>query len=193
MATRRAKRWLAALITGTLLVVVLWQSRRPPAEPGQSGEGSPESSVQRMFTAAENGDVAAYLDCFAGEERRRLERDLADQSRDAFARSLKQAVVDLKGRAVFAPARREPGAGETELTVERIYANRTERQTYRLRREADRWRIESVRSAESYQPATPYGTPVFELPPAGDRAPPPPGQDVPSAREPPPRAVNSPE
>jgi hypothetical protein len=158
------KRGLAGLITiGLLAGVLLWSVPRgePPV---RAEDDTPEACVQRMFVAAEAGDVATYLDCFTGAERRRLERELADQSRDAFARALQQAVQQLKGRAVFAPSEADVDADTLRLTVERVYVNRTERQTYQMVRRADGWRIASVQTAQAYQPLKPYGTPVFELP-----------------------------
>jgi hypothetical protein len=115
-----------------------------------------------MFAAAEAGLVDAYLDCFTGAERQRLERQLAGQPREAFARSLVEAVSTLKGRAVFRPAGSGDGENRTWRTVDRVYANRTERQEYQLVRQAGGWRIETVRSAAATQPEKPYGSPVFD-------------------------------
>ena len=158
------KRVVAALITCVLLAVVLFASRRPSAPPANGPGSSPEDCIQRKLTAAEQGEVSTYLDSLIGSERLRLERELADLSRDAFAQSLRQALQELKGRAVFGLAERERAGQEVVLTVERVYLNRTERQSYRLVRSADQWRIASIQAAQAYQPATAYGTPVFELP-----------------------------
>jgi hypothetical protein len=155
----KLKRLLAALITLALLVGAFVFSR-PKATPDEA----PEDCVQRMFAAAERGDVAAYLDCFTGQERRRLERELADPSRDDYGRALQDAMAELKGRAILAPDEESEGSDRVTLTVERVYATRMESQKYHLRRESDQWRIESVEAAQSYQPLQPYGTPVFELP-----------------------------
>jgi hypothetical protein len=118
-----------------------------------------------MFAAAAAGDVAAYVACFTGTERGRLERELVDGRREAFARSLVQAVTELRGRAVFAEAPLDPEADAARYTVDRVYPTRTERQVYELVREAGGWRIQSVHTARAFQPETPYGTPVFEAPP----------------------------
>ncbi len=120
-----------------------------------------------MFNAAAEGDVATYVDCFSGPERERLERELADKRRDAFARSLIEAVASLRGRAVFAAG--PVDADRARYTVDRVYERRTERQTYDMVRQSQTWRIERVRTAQPFQPETAYGTPVFqELPPEED-------------------------
>jgi len=115
-----------------------------------------------MFEPAKQGDVETYLDCFTGSERERLERELSDQPKEAFARSLVEAVESLKGRAVFKGEADGDSESNWVLPVERVYANRVERQTYRLVRESNEWRIHTVETAISFQPDKPYGTPVYE-------------------------------
>ncbi len=115
-----------------------------------------------MFDAAKDGDVPTYLDCFTGSERERLERELADQPREAFARSLVEAVESLKGRAVFEGKTDGDSGSNRVFTVDRVYLNRTERQTYHLVRESSAWRIHTVETAAAFQPDKPYGTPVYE-------------------------------
>lgn len=162
------KRLIAVLITCLLLGFALWWARSASQNTGTPTGESPEQCIQRMFAAAEQGDVDAYLACFTGPERTRLEGELADQSRRDFADALQNAVATLKGRAVFAPDPQQPLGDTAEIDVERVYATRTERQTYRLVRQRGRWQIYQVQTAEAYQPAKPYGTPVFEMP---DQAP----------------------
>jgi hypothetical protein len=163
------RRTIAGLITVALLAGVLLISRpdaptkKTPAK-SRSDIASPEDCVQRMFAAAEEGDVDAYLDCFTGRERGRLERELADQSRADYSRALQDALAEQKGRAVFAADGDSEDSDRVAITVERVYATRMERQTYHLRREQNQWRIETVETAQSYQPEKAYGTPVFELP-----------------------------
>ena len=163
------KRLVAALITLGLLTVV-FALRRPSSAPvpSQTAAASPEQCIEQMFAAAEQGDVAAYLDCFTGPERDRLARELQDQSSEEFARGLVQTIEALKGLAVYRNSADEKDARQLQLTVERIYAHRTERQFYELVQDVDRWRVNSVRRAEAYQPAKAYGTPVFQPPAAED-------------------------
>jgi hypothetical protein len=157
------KRAAAALATAGLLAAAIWFGRRaPPAADGSLG-AAPAECIERMFAAAERGDVEAYLDCFTGEERRRLERELASQSRDAYARSLADSIRELKGRAVFDAA---PGADPSRatITVERVYVHRIDRQQYQLVNDSGIWRIASVQAAAPLQPEKAYGQPVFEIP-----------------------------
>jgi hypothetical protein len=55
-----------------------------------------------------------------------------------------------------------PAPETAEVTVERVYANHNQRQTYLLRRTAGGWKIEGLRGATNFQPPVPYGTPVWE-------------------------------
>jgi hypothetical protein len=119
-----------------------------------------------MFEAARAGDVDAYLDCFTGPQRTRIQRKLAGQSREAFAQSLADAVRDLKGH-VTPQSAPQGDADRVELAVERIYQNRNERQSYSLVRQSGVWRISDVQAAVSFQPPVAYGAPVFEPPPEG--------------------------
>lgn len=164
------KRIVAGLITLLILGGVLWYGRGtptpPPAGPSPAGADTPEACIERMFAAAQRGDVTAYLDCFAGAERDRLERELAGQPADVFARSLRDAVATLKGRAVFRNGGPDAAANTASYTIDRVYESRTERQRYQLIRQSGTWRIQSVAVADPFQPDKPYGSPVYEEPPA---------------------------
>lgn len=158
------KRPLAIAATLALLVgaMYLGRTRESGGRAAKSAGDSPAQCLERMFAAAEKADVAAWLDCFTGAERQRLASQAASQP-DKFATSLAEAVRTLKGRAVSG-ASAELSAGDAAvLSVERIYAHHTERQTYHFRREADGWRIDSLGAVEKHQPPIAYGTPVFDL------------------------------
>ena len=160
------KRWIAGIVTAALVLTVLVIARRRgPLPTSPSSAEKPEACIERMFDAAGEGDVQTYLDCFTGSERERLERELADQPRDAFARSLVEAVDSLKGRAIFEAKTDGESESNRVFTVERIYLNRYERQKYHLVRESTAWRIRTVEAAAAFQPDKPYGTPVYEPPP----------------------------
>lgn len=163
--SRDSRRLAAVVITAAILAGALWLSRSGNQRAAAPSAETPEACVERMFSAAERGDTAAYLDCFTGAERERLARELAGQTPQAFGQSLQQAIQDLKGRAIFAASGNVTSPAEARLTVERVYLNRTERQIYRLQRDGDRWRIADVQAAQPYQPANAYGTPVYEAAP----------------------------
>ena len=162
------KRIVAALATLLILAAVLWLGRAAPTPmdvaPSAAASDTPEACIERMFAAAQRGDVTAYLDCFTGSERDRLERELAGQPREVFARSLQEAVVGLKGRAVFRNDASEAAADTASYTIDRVYEGRTERQRYQLSRQSGLWRIQSVATASPFQPEKAYGSPVYEEP-----------------------------
>ena len=164
------KRIVAALLTLLILAAVLWFGRAAPTSPATApstaAADTPEGCIERMFAAAQRGDVTAYLDCFIGPERDRLERELAGQPPEVFARSLQDAVAGLKGRAVFRNDAPQAAADSASYTIDRVYASRTERQRYQLTRQSGVWRIQSVATANPFQPAKAYGSPVYEEPPA---------------------------
>ena len=162
------KRIVAGLITLLILGGVLWYGRgKPPAvAPAAATADTPEACIERMFAAAMRGDVTAYLDCFTGSERDRLERELSGQPPEVFARSLRDAVATLKGRAVFRNGPSAESGDSASYTIDRVYESRTERQLYQFTRQSGVWRIQSVATANPFQPDKAYGSPVYEEPPA---------------------------
>jgi hypothetical protein len=157
------KRSLAALMTLCAVAAAVWFGQRQSPTPA-ARTPTPMACVERMFAAAARGDVEAYADCFTGPERDRVQRSLRQVSGDAASASLTGTMAGLKGWAVVDP----PGdvAGATcELTVERVYASRIDRQRIELRRESAGWRIQQVDMADSIQPEIAYGTPVYAAEP----------------------------
>ena len=162
------KRAIAVLATAVLLAGAIYMGR----DRGVPGNGSaataadsPAECLERLFAAAEKGDVPGWLDCFTGQERDRLAKEVASQPAGEFAAALQEAVRTLKGRAINDVSDGGPKGDAAVLSVERIYAHHTERQRYHFRRERDGWRIESLGAVEKHQPPIAYGTPVFELSP----------------------------
>jgi hypothetical protein len=164
------KQIIAAVATLGLVGAALWFGRRPP--PAESTPpATPAECIERMFAATERGDVEGYLDCFTGLQRDRLERELASQSREDFARSLRQSIQELKGRAVFDAPARDVASREINVTVERVYVHHLERQTYHFVNQSGAWRIDDVQSPHPIQPEKAYGQPVFELAPTIEESP----------------------
>ncbi len=158
------KRALALLITALLFAAALWAGRGYQRG-GVAVAVTPDKCIEQMFDAAQRGDVPAYLDCFTGQERQRLDHQLSSQSADEFAAALRTAMSSLEGWALSAENRQPQRA---DLTVERVYQGRNEVQTYHLQQEAGHWRIADVRSVQKVQPPVPFGTPVFILPAEAD-------------------------
>ncbi len=158
------KRPFAIPVTLALLAGAIYLSRSGGRQTAaDAAADSPAGCLERMFTAAEKGDVAAWLDCFTGSERGRLARQAESQPAEKLAASLQEAVRTLKGRAISGASAPQSAGDAASLAVERIYAHHTERQSYHFRRETDGWRIDSVGAVEKHQPPIAYGTPVYDL------------------------------
>jgi hypothetical protein len=160
------KRTATLAATLALLVAAVYFGRdgsqlaAPPA-------ASPAECIERMFAAAERGDIEAYLDCFAGAELRRLSTERNAQPPERFAAALAESVRPLKGRAINGPSK-APDSDRAKLKIERIYEHHSERQTYAFRRDADGWRIDAIGPVERLQQAIPYGSPVYDLSPEAE-------------------------
>ena len=168
------KRIIAGLLTVALMGVLLWSGRKRPAAPGrvgaEPGRGAMRPTRPRCGSAAcskvpANGDVAGYLDCFSGPLRQRLEREVSERGRDVFAADLKRAARSRKSHAIFAV---EPeGADAARITVETVYPDRNERQTYHLAQETGGWLVNDVETVRSQVPKARYGTPASYQEPEG--------------------------
>lgn len=156
------KRLVAGGATAAILAAVVWLGLGPGSmRKDTSAPRTPEECIGRMFDAAARGDIPAYLSCFTAQELERLERELVTQTPERFADSLRDAVANLKGRAVYAAASVSQDENVAIYTVERIYPERTDKQEVRLIFAKGGWGIAEVRAKASIQPAVPYGTPVF--------------------------------
>jgi hypothetical protein len=165
------KQLIAGILTLVIAGVLLWTGRRgglPQSAPGQDSTESSrfrdepalaaEAILRDTLDAARNGDVVAYLSSFAGAIRHRLDQNVEERGRAAFANDLKQAARARKGHAIFAP---EPdGPDAYVITVESIYPDRNERQAYRLERSSGSWRITAVETARGRTPSNKYGEPA---------------------------------
>src|SRR5438105_336717 len=118
------KRIVAGVLTVALMGLLLWSGLKRPAGqdgPGtiRSGNNAPDPSEARLSTllqSAWNGDVTAYLDCFSGPLRQRLEREVNERGRDVFAADLRRAARSRKSHAIFAVEPEEGAAAR--ITVE---------------------------------------------------------------------------
>ena len=167
------KRIIAGLLTVALMGVLLWSGRNRPAapagsDPNRAGSNAPDPAEVRvgsLLESAVNGDVTGYLDCFSGPLRQRLEREVSERGRDAFAADLKRAARSRKSHAIFAV---EPeGAAAARITVETVYPDRNERQTYHLAQETGGWLVNDVETVRSQVPKARYGMPASYQEPEG--------------------------
>ncbi|MGE3819660.1 MAG: hypothetical protein AB7I30_09510 [Isosphaeraceae bacterium] len=168
------RRLLAALITLGLMALLVWSgSRRVPEDSSQAAVSTPvpspaivnethpaEARIQALLESARIGDVSAYLDAFSGPLRERLERQVTERGKDAFAEELRQASTARKSHATFAAE--EEGPADALVTVEAVYPDRNERQTYRLERAGPEavWRVTDVARIRSVTPSAKFGAPA---------------------------------
>lgn len=168
---RRAVALVATVALLAWAVVAGRQRSQDPTQPASTPStamATPEQCIERMFAAAEKGDISAYLACFAGAERDRIQREIQQTGAALFRQSLIDAVAPLKGWAIHD---NQPVGEFAELAVERVYQHHNERQVYRLSRDSGEWRIVGIAGSQPMQAPIPYGTPVFEPPADSDAAP----------------------
>jgi hypothetical protein len=186
------RRNLAVLGTILIMGAVLWTGLRSPVrtspEAGASVEAQSASAadfetphspildpgfhdacvrLDRLFESALRGDVAGYLAAFGGALQARLEREAQESGRDAFAGELRRTAAARKGHAVFAPEPDGDESGAVRIVVESTFADRIERQTYRLRRGAAGWLITEVETARDRIPRNKLGSPATYEEPEG--------------------------
>ena len=154
------KQAVAITLTLALIAGALYLGRSAP-EKSNFSAASPAECLEQMYDAAERGDVHAYLECFTGVQRQRMEMELRTESPEAFAAAIAESFRTLKGRAVNDLSTEPVDGDRAQLEAERIYPEYNERQTYGFRCEAGTWRIESLGAVRRFQPPVPYGTPVF--------------------------------
>jgi hypothetical protein len=123
-----------------------------------AGETGPEGAVYAMLEAARAGDVSAYLAQYSGQMAATLKAVVAEKSAPGFRDYLRSTNAEVKGVAVSGV--RQISDSEAELQLEYIFQDRNELQSVKLERQAGRWKIVRVDSAERVKTLVPYGTPV---------------------------------
>src|SRR4051812_28823032 len=109
------KRIVAGALTVVLMGTLLWAGSRRPTPPGaQPGNEDPvrvtgsnawvthpaEERVRGLLGSAVEGDVTGYLGAFTGTLRGRLDREVTERGREAFADDLRGAAKSRKSHAV---------------------------------------------------------------------------------------------
>ncbi len=114
--------------------------------------------IESLLELAKRGDVAAYLASFEGPLHARLARLADERGRVAFAADLRSTAEARKSHALFDPE----ADGETEdsarIVLESTFADRIERQTYRLVRVDSGWAIRDVETARDRVPSKKLGS-----------------------------------
>jgi hypothetical protein len=125
---------------------------------GQSGS-KPQDVIYRMLDAASQADTDAYIGCYSGSLRRRLEQSREEMTAPGFARYLARTSEPIKGIAVSEPT--VVSENEVEVRVEFVYQDRNESQQFFLENSTGEWKVTRVDGAERVATPIPYGTPVF--------------------------------
>ncbi|MFP4058329.1 MAG: hypothetical protein ACLF0G_15790 [Candidatus Brocadiia bacterium] len=113
-----------------------------PTEGRTAARPSPQiDPIVDSWRAAERGDVAAYLECFAGQARHRLEAQVEERGREAFAQGLRRRAE--AATVSFRPATRLDGDHATFVVgIERD--GEVETLDYVVERGGEEWKIREV-------------------------------------------------
>jgi len=171
------KRILAGLFTTMIMGLMIWSglNRSPsptrPATESETDSRSQDLSVQNrarlqgatdciegLLASARDGDAASYLGAFGGPLRARLEREADERGRDAFALLLRRAGLARKSHAIFAPESDGDRTDAARITVESTFADRLERQTFRLERAEGGWLVTDIETAREQVPKNSLGS-----------------------------------
>ena len=168
------KKWVVGIglaISLTALALLLrYRDEIPEMRPrfGSSRPQTPTAAFSALIGAARDEDVAAYLRLTDGDLRRSLERTHSELGTEGFREHLREFAGGIKGVAV--PGGEPSDADVVSLDVEIVFADRNERQRVTFARRGGGWVITSMERAQMVKPPIPYGTPVFEQPPAGEES-----------------------
>ncbi len=169
------KRPLAAIAAAMVMAGMLWLGRirsgttdsaGPPAsaeERSTGGQpvaelGGATRAIEALLADAERGDVDAYLAAFSGPIRDRLTRQAEERSRPTFGEELRRTARARKSHAVFEPEPNGDGPDGARVAVESTFADRIERQTFRLVRAGSGWVITDVETARDRVPRNTLGS-----------------------------------
>ena len=94
----------------------------------------------------------------AGQLHARLAREADELGRDVFALRLRRAGLARKSHAIFAPEPDGDRPDAARITVESTFADRIERQTFRLERTDSGWLVTEIETAREHVPKTPLGS-----------------------------------
>ncbi|WP_422923567.1 hypothetical protein [Singulisphaera sp. PoT] len=166
----RRKRLAAGALTVVLMGILAWSGLRRPAPETAPDVANPadasaptatnpaDDRIRSLLDSARKGDVTSYLASFDGPIRQRLEREVEERGREAFADSLRDASKARKSHAIFSAV--PEGAEAARVTVETVYPDRNERQTYRVEQRPEGWLVTDVETIRGHEPKAKYGTPA---------------------------------
>lgn len=150
---------LSLVITVSVLGTVVWWTQNKPKQ--VDSDLQPDSVIWEMIDACRRGDVDAYLNCFTGDLRKRLEKVASEQGKEKFSDYLKEMLQPIKNIAL--QQAKGFAKGDQAIVADFVFADRTERQTFWVRRTKEGWKIVGVEATKPVPVLVPYGTPVKGL------------------------------
>ncbi len=169
----------AVALTLALVVGALVLSRRPrgeqtapspraeePASPMVSAEeGDPAADAKQviwdMVEATGRADVNAYLNCFGGDLRARMEDTIKEKGREAFVQTLRRNDEQTMGVAILGAESIDRNC--YRIQVDLVFRDGHQEQTYEVRRRGGKWVIVAIRGGPRKKSAMPYGAEVGPL------------------------------
>lgn len=136
---------------------------QPPPMQNDSTPRPQEQIFSMMFDAAKAGDVRAYLHCFTGDLRARLQKTVEEVGEAKFADYLKRTSSEPKAFVVRVSEIEAISANEVKVPLEYVYADRNEVQIHRVTQVGSDWKISGVEQRQRIRTLIPYGTEVFPL------------------------------
>lgn len=153
------QRQLVTFLTLVLIGTGVWfASRNQPVQ--ASAGATPEDAINAMLDASRRGDANAYFSFFTDTMRPQLEASRQQMGDARFREYLQESQAPVVGVATMKKADVRPDLVRYE--VEFVYKDKNQRQLVELKKEGDRWRIDSMGQAIYVKPLIPYGTKVFD-------------------------------
>ena len=115
--------------------------------------------IRTMSRCSREGNVTAYLDCFAPDLRKRLE-GARDEMKGGFADYLRRRAKPVRGIAFSDETLLDERT--VRVKVEWVFEDRNEVQFFQLKKTGGAWKIADMTEAQYKKPIIPYGTKVFE-------------------------------
>ncbi len=156
---KEMSKLLSLVVTVSVLGAVVWWTQNKPKQ--VDSELQPDSVIWEMIDACRRGDVDAYLNCFTGDLKKRLEKLASEQGKEKFSDYLKEMLQPIKNIAL--QQARGFAKGDQAIVADFVFADRTERQTFWVRKTKEGWKIVGVEATKPVPVLVPYGTPVKGL------------------------------
>jgi len=119
--------------------------------------------VEDAFDFARRGSLDQYLAQFTSPLRENLDRLRQTKGDDYLRGYLVRLTRPIKGIAADIAGRRETGPDEAQLSVDFIFSDHNERQSYRMKKIGSGWKISQIQDARSAAILIPYGTPIQDV------------------------------